>query len=83
MAVHFSARHITLKERPSGSEKRGGDVAKGASACSVLGKGRNMLLNWERDEEVIANARNQARTRALHTLVGATVGTLGASAPSD
>jgi hypothetical protein len=35
------------------------------------------------DEEVIANARNQARTRALHDLVGATVGTLGALALSD
>ena len=61
MAVHFSARHITLKERPSGSGKRGGDVAKGASACSALGKGRNMLLNWERDEEDNEGASGCAR----------------------
>ena len=61
MAVHFSACHITLKERPSGSGKWGGEIAKGASTCSVLGKGRNMLLYWEGNGEGNEGASGSAR----------------------
>ena len=60
VAVHVSARHITLKEQPSKSGKWGDDVAKGASACSALGKGWNMLLYWERNGEDNEGASSSA-----------------------